>query len=153
LSRNAFEADLDTLIGFHARRSTGLEFLAAVEWACGELSTAGYATRLETVPMGTGTTRKLVADRPGTGEQRELVIVAAHVDSVNSRGGPSSPAPGADDNASGSAGVLAIGRALADHTGTHDLRLILLAGRSRACSAAATTSPACPRSSATASVR
>jgi Zn-dependent M28 family amino/carboxypeptidase len=37
-------------------------------------------------------------------------------------------APGADDNASGTAGVLAIARALAGRTGRHDLRLILFGG-------------------------
>jgi Zn-dependent M28 family amino/carboxypeptidase len=50
------------------------------------------------------------------------------LDSVNLRGGPAAAAPGADDNASGTAGVLAVGRALAGHTGSHDLRLILFGG-------------------------
>ena len=37
-------------------------------------------------------------------------------------------APGADDNASGSAGVLEIARVLATHPRKHDLRLILFGG-------------------------
>ena len=37
--------------------------------------------------------------------------VTAHLDSIN-LGGPAEAAPGADDNASGSAGVLALARAL-----------------------------------------
>jgi phosphoglycolate phosphatase-like HAD superfamily hydrolase len=128
LSPSSFEADLKTLVGFRTRHSTGTEFLAAVDWAQRELTALGYATRVQTVPMPVGTTRNLIADRPGGGAEPEIVIVAAHLDSVNLRGGPAAAAPGADDNASGTAGVLAVGRALAGHTGSHDLRLILFGG-------------------------
>jgi Zn-dependent M28 family amino/carboxypeptidase len=55
------------------------------------------------------------------------VLVTAHLDSVNNQGAAAA-APGADDNASGSAGVLAIGRALAGRSSRHDLRLILFGG-------------------------
>jgi Zn-dependent M28 family amino/carboxypeptidase len=58
---------------------------------------------------------------------RELVLVTAHLDSINIQG-PAGTAPGADDNASGSAGVLAIGAALAGGSTRHDLRLILFGG-------------------------
>jgi Zn-dependent M28 family amino/carboxypeptidase len=55
------------------------------------------------------------------------VLVTAHLDSVNVTGF-SAAAPGADDNASGSAGVLAIARAQAGRSTTHDLRLVLFGG-------------------------
>jgi Peptidase family M28 len=128
LSRPTFDSDLGVLVGFRTRHSTGAGFLAAVEWARSELTAHGYATQVQTVTLGAGTTRNLIADRPGGGDERGVVIVTAHVDSVNVRGGPAAAAPGADDNASGAAGVLAIGRALAGHTGTHDLRLVLFGG-------------------------
>ena len=57
-----------------------------------------------------------------------MVVVGAHLDSINIAGGPAAPAPGADDDGSGSAGVLAIARALKDHPAVHDLRLILFGG-------------------------
>ncbi|WP_138733367.1 M20/M25/M40 family metallo-hydrolase [Modestobacter excelsi] len=128
LSRAAFEADLATLVGFGTRHSTRPEFLAAVEWARGELTASGCATQLQTVPVGAGTSRNLIADRVGHGSDRQLVLVGAHLDSVNLAGGPAAAAPGADDNASGAAGVLAIGRALAEEAIAHDLRLILFGG-------------------------
>ncbi|WP_222262859.1 M20/M25/M40 family metallo-hydrolase [Modestobacter marinus] len=128
LSRAAFEADLAALVGFRTRHSTGTGFLAAVEWVRTALAGHGYATQVQTLPVGAGTTRNLIADRPGGGDERGVVIVTAHLDSVNSRGGPAADAPGADDNASGAAGVLAIGRALAPHTSRHDLRLVLFGG-------------------------
>jgi hypothetical protein len=128
VSQTAFEADVATLVGFRTRHSTGTGFLAAVEWAQHELTASGYATQLQTVAVGAGTSRNLIADRIGQGLDRKLVIVGAHLDSVNLAGGPGADAPGADDNASGSAGVLAIARALGEHPSSHDLRLVLFGG-------------------------
>jgi Peptidase family M28 len=127
-SRATFEGDLLTLAGFGTRHSTSAGMRAAVDWARTELSAHGYTTQVQTLPVGAGTTLNLIADRPGGADERAVVIVTAHLDSVNLRGGPAAAAPGADDNASGTAGVLAIGRALAGHTGGHDLRLILFGG-------------------------
>ncbi len=125
--RAAFEDDVGTLARLRTRHSRSAEFLGALEWAEGLLADLGYATQIQTVPVPGGTSRNLVADRPGDGEDREVVLVTAHLDSVNIQG-PSAAAPGADDNASGSAGVLAIGRALAGRPARHDLRLILFGG-------------------------
>ena len=89
----------------------------------------GYVTRLQELQVGAGTTRNVIADRPGSGPApHRVVIVTAHLDSINLAGGPSAPAPGADDNASGSAGVLEIARAFKNHRGVHDLRFILFGG-------------------------
>jgi len=68
-----------------------------------------------------------VADRSGAGGSG-LVVVAAHLDSINQAGGPTAPAPGADDNGSGSAGLLELARLLATRTWQHDLRLVLFGG-------------------------
>jgi Zn-dependent M28 family amino/carboxypeptidase len=127
LSRAAFENDVGRLGRMRTRHSTSAEFLDALEWAAGRLADLGYATHIQTLAVPGGSTRNLIADRPGDGEDRELVLVTAHLDSVNTRG-PAAAAPGADDNASGSAGVLAIGHALAGRSNRHDLRLILFGG-------------------------
>ncbi len=127
LSRTDFEQDLGTLASLRTRHSTSTEFAGALEWARDRLEDLGYATHFQTVAVPGGMTRNLVADRPGQGTDREMVLVTAHLDSVNIQGA-AAPAPGADDNASGSAGVLAIGRALANRPARHDLRLILFGG-------------------------
>jgi len=127
LSRAAFEDDVGRLARLRTRHSGSAEFLAALQWAEVRLADLGYATHLQTVPVPGGTTRNLIADSSGDGEDRELVLVTAHLDSVNNQGAAAA-APGADDNASGSAGVLAIGRALAGRSSRHDLRLILFGG-------------------------
>ena len=70
----------------------------------------------------------MLADRPGAGPApRGVVLVTAHLDSIN-LAGPAAPAPGADDNGSGSAGLLALARALAAHPIALDLRLVLFGG-------------------------
>jgi len=127
LSLAAFEDDLGRLARLRTRHSGSAEFLAALQWAEVRLSDLGYTTGLQTVAVPGGTTRNLVADRTGDGQDRKLVLVTAHLDSVNIQGAAAA-APGADDNASGSAGVLAIGRASAGRTSRHDLRLILFGG-------------------------
>jgi Zn-dependent M28 family amino/carboxypeptidase len=55
-------------------------------------------------------------------------MVTAHLDSINQEGTAASQAPGADDDGSGSAGVIEIARALKDKTGVHDLVFILFGG-------------------------
>jgi len=70
----------------------------------------------------------VIGDRAGAGEEpRDVVLVTAHLDSIN-LSGPAEPAPGADDNGSGSAGVLALARALAAAPTVPDLRMILFGG-------------------------
>lgn len=128
VSRIAFEADLRKLAGFRTRHSTSAEFLSAAEWAESELRGLGYATSVQPVPVQGGTTRNVIAERPGSDGGRQVVVVTAHLDSINVRDGAAAPAPGADDNGSGSAGLLGIARALSDHTGARDLRLILFGG-------------------------
>ena len=80
--------------------------------------------------MGTKASRNVIADRSGQGPsgERQVVLVTAHLDSINLSGGASAPAPGADDNGSGSAGVLEMARVLAGGAARHDLRLILFGG-------------------------
>jgi hypothetical protein len=129
VSQGTFEEYLTRLTGFPTRHSLSDEFAAAADWLRGELDGLGFATAVEEVSVGSGTSANVVADRPGkAAEPRGQVVVCAHLDSVNTAGGPSAPAPGADDNGSGAAAVLEIGRVLAGHAGEHDLRLILFGG-------------------------
>jgi len=129
LSRATFEADLRALTAFPTRHSTSAHFLTAADWARDRLTAMGYTTSTEIVTVGGGMSRNVIAERAGAGAApRDVVVVTAHLDSVNIAGGATAPAPGADDNGSGSAGVLAIAAALAEHPGSLDLRLILFGG-------------------------
>jgi hypothetical protein len=127
--RESLEASLKKLVSFTTRHSNSTGFSNAATWARKQLKTMGYQTRLQTVTVGGGNSRNIIADKPGAASgARNVIIATAHLDSINLQGGPSAPAPGADDNGSGSAGLLEIARAFQNHRGQHDLRLILFGG-------------------------
>jgi hypothetical protein len=129
VSATQFRADLEKLVAFGTRHSTSPAFLAAVEEARDRLTAQGYAAVLTSIQVGNKKSRNLIADRVGSGpEPRPVVLVTAHLDSINIKGGPAAPAPGADDNGSGSAGLLSIAGIFADHPAEADLRLILFGG-------------------------
>jgi Zn-dependent M28 family amino/carboxypeptidase len=122
-------ASLGRLVSFGTRHSTSRGFTEAAAWARGQLDELGYRTRVQDVPVGAGQSTNLIGEKPGAATRgRKVVLVTAHLDSINLRGGPTAPAPGADDNGSGSAGVLEVARVLRAQRGRHDLRLILFGG-------------------------
>jgi Zn-dependent M28 family amino/carboxypeptidase len=84
---------------------------------------------LESILVNGGPSQNIIADKRGSAAGvREVVLITAHLDSINIQGGPMAPAPGADDNGSGSAGLLEIARVFATHQSEQDLRFILFGG-------------------------
>jgi Zn-dependent M28 family amino/carboxypeptidase len=129
LTRPAVEATLTSLVSFGTRHSTSAGHAAAARFATEQLDAIGYTTSVQEVPVHSAKSRNVIAVKRGSGAPaRRVVIVTAHLDSINLKGGPSAAAPGADDNASGSAGVIEIARAFKDHRASHDLWLILFGG-------------------------
>jgi hypothetical protein len=130
VSRPAIEGTIQHLASMPTRHSLSSHYAAAADWVCAQLVAMGYAAAIEEFSMPGGICGNVTADSPQTGAAgaRGLVLVTAHLDSVNVAGGPSAPAPGADDNASGAAGLLEIARVLAGQRQRHDLRLILFGG-------------------------
>jgi Zn-dependent M28 family amino/carboxypeptidase len=124
-----FRADVVALADLHTRHSFSTDYANAVEMVRTRLADLEFSVSLQDVTVGSKTTRNVIAERDGTtANGRGLVIAGAHLDSINHNGNAASRAPGADDNASGSAGVLEIARVLCDYRGSHDLRLILFGG-------------------------
>ncbi len=121
-------ASITYLADLGTRHSLSGEFTSAADWARVKLESYGFAVSISDVSVGGGTSLNVVADKPGTSDSSRLVVATAHLDSVNARGGPAAPAPGADDNGSGAAGVLEIGRLLRGESSPNDLRLILFGG-------------------------
>ncbi|HEV2706282.1 MAG TPA: M28 family metallopeptidase [Pyrinomonadaceae bacterium] len=129
VERNSFASKLSHLVSFQTRHSTGSGFRSASTWAREQLKALDYVTRFQNISVNGKPSRNLIADKAGLGPApRKVVLVTAHLDSVNLSGGPSAPAPGADDNGSGSAGLLEMARAFAAHPSVHDVRLILFGG-------------------------
>jgi Peptidase family M28 len=129
VARTELEATLQALTSVRTRFSTSAEYKGAAGRARERLNGLGYSTRVQRVAVGSGTSLNLLADKVGTGAPpRHVVMVTAHLDSVNHAGGPSAVAPGADDNGSGSAGVIEMARVFQKHTHRHDLRFALFGG-------------------------
>ena len=129
LSESTYSYYLNSLVNFLTRHSLSSQFSSAAMWVADQLQGLGYQVKLYTITIGGGSSFNVVADLQGSESGiRKLVIVTAHMDSLNFKGGIKAPAPGADDNASGAAGVLEIARVLAENPAEHDLRLILFGG-------------------------
>ena len=128
LDQSRYEAALHRLASLFTRHSLSAGFTEAAEWASAELTSAGYAVTTSPIAVGAGTGQNVMASRTGSAPNRGVVVVTAHLDSINIAGGPTAAAPGADDNASGAAGVLELARVLATRPWAHDARLILFGG-------------------------
>ncbi len=128
-TESGIEASIKELVAFPTRHSTSASFTKASTLVRKKLTDLGYKTRLQTITVNGKKSRNVIADKAGLGKKpRGIVIATAHLDSVNLQDGAAASAPGADDNGSGSAGVLEIALAFAQHRGVHDLRLILFGG-------------------------
>lgn len=126
---STYQANLTHLATFRTRYSISSHFTDAVKWATDQLNSFGYITRVDEINVGSGKSYNVIADLSGhSNGMKDIVIICAHLDSINNDEGPQSEAPGADDNASGSAGLLEIARILATQNSRHDLRLILFGG-------------------------
>lgn len=129
VTRSRFESYLRHLVSYPNRLSTSSYFKDASIWAHGQLEGMGYIAKIENISMDDGTSHNVIADKQGQhSDTRNLIIVTAHLDSVNHEGGPLANAPGADDNGSGSAGLLEIAHVLKEFPAQHDLRFILFGG-------------------------
>lgn len=135
ISQTTFASTLTELASFPTRHSLTSHYQDAANLIQNRLRAMGYLVSLQEVRISGGSTFNVIADKTGLGSApRSLTLVTAHLDSVNHPADhslpddPAAPAPGADDNGSGSAGVVEIARVLKDQPITQDLRLILFGG-------------------------
>ncbi|WP_433367285.1 M20/M25/M40 family metallo-hydrolase [Actinoplanes sp. CA-142083] len=126
VSRPPYEADTTWLAQLPTRHSTSAGFGQAADRAAAALAALGYTTSRFPVTVGGGRSANVIAEKAAASP--DVVLVTAHLDSINIAGGPAADAPGADDNGSGSAGVLLLARLLAGTAWNHTLRLILFGG-------------------------
>jgi Zn-dependent M28 family amino/carboxypeptidase len=130
ISRSNVKAGVEHLASFPTRHSASPHYLAAAAWARDQLTALGYKRiRSEPIMLGADRSLNVVAENLGQGAGvRSVVVVTAHLDSINIPDGVSAPAPGADDNGSGSAGLIEIARVFAGHAALDDLRFVLFGG-------------------------
>ncbi len=129
ISQSQFESDLHHLVSYPTRFSTSQHYANAATWCEQQLQSLGYSTRTEPVRVQASSSKNVIAEKVGQGTApRKIVLAVAHLDSINSQGTAQSIAPGADDNGSGSAGILQLARAFQHHSTVEDFRLILFGG-------------------------
>jgi Peptidase family M28 len=129
VSRASFEADLIHLVSYPTRLSTSTHYADAVTWARGQLEVMNYSTQLQSITVNGSNSQNVIAEKLGSGTgSRDIVLVTAHLDSINEKGGPLAMAPGADDNGSGSTGLVQMARVFQNHTSVHDLHFVLFGG-------------------------
>jgi len=110
-------SDVERLAGSIGRRSTfhPRQLADAMLFVKSELADAGYTSRDHSfVERGTATPN-IDATLPGTTSAAEIVLIGAHVDSFQGT-------PGADDNASGVAALLALARSMAGSPSPRTIR-------------------------------
>lgn len=103
----------------------------ALEYGRGYFEALGLKTQLDPYALScrTGLSYNLEAILPGVDpESREILLITAHLDSVAQGVRSSGVAPGADDNASGSAGVLEAARVLSQYKFKRMIRFVLFTG-------------------------
>ena len=122
------EKALSKLVSFPTRHSTSPQFREATIWARDRLTEACAPAELVEIDVMGEPSWNVVGRKPGKAAGRGAVLVVAHLDSINVQGGPEAPAPGADDNASGSAGLLTLAEVLCRHDYDHDLVFVLFGG-------------------------
>lgn len=130
VSGDRWLADVETLVAFGTRSSRSEGYLAAAAWALERFQALGLEAASVPFQLGSAQVPNVIARlHPGEeGEARPIVLVGAHLDSIGGWG--SDAAPGADDNASGSAGVLELARVLRELPADPgvELRFVLFGG-------------------------
>lgn len=115
-------ADVTALAeGIGARSVTQGDTLARAErFVAGQLAKAGWKVERQTYLVGQTECANLVVERRGATKPDEIVVIGAHYDTVPQT-------PGADDNASGVAAMLALARHYARIEPRRTLRLVAFA--------------------------
>ena len=93
------------------------ELLAAADYIEQTFVDLGYRPTAEAFVSRGQTVRNIVAEKPGSSNSEEIILVGAHYDSVLG-------SPGANDNGSGVAALLELARLLADQELARTVRFV-----------------------------
>jgi hypothetical protein len=99
---------------------------AARDYFAAEFEQLGLSVSIVPVDAGGRLAYNVVAELPGALTPYDVYIVCGHYDSISER--PSTLAPGAEDNGSGSAGVLELARIFAERRPAATIRFIAFSG-------------------------
>ncbi|WP_170113416.1 M28 family metallopeptidase [Ahniella affigens] len=125
-------ADVSTLASFDRSSYATTSLAQARDWIAGQMQTIGLTASTPNFnmssPSGTITRQNVLGVWTGTSLPDEWVIVGAHYDSRTTNINTTLNTPGAEDNASGCAGVLELARALVPRQPTRTVLFMCYAG-------------------------
>lgn len=98
--------DTLSMLATFDRSSYGPEIDQARDWLMNEFSSLGLTVTTQTFPVGNAQVENVIARRTGSLYPDEWVIVGGHYDSRQANINNPNQSPGAEDNASGCAGVV-----------------------------------------------
>ncbi|HNT75592.1 MAG TPA: M20/M25/M40 family metallo-hydrolase [Anaerolineae bacterium] len=104
--------------------ASGVPVQKATAWAYEHLQALGLAVSYHDWTYGAYSNRNIIAELPGAETPDGIVLITAHIDNLPASGS----APGADDNASGSIGVLTAAQLMSQHTFSRTVRFVLFTG-------------------------
>ena len=116
-------ATVSHLETYYTRCSNQPSAVAAKDWLVQQLQASPGLTVTTDTYSGLYTPN-IIATLPGTIHPDRILVLGAHYDSVHSSGS-SRRAPGADDNASGAAGILEVARILPQMQFENTIRMVL----------------------------
>ena len=110
VDRDRWMADVTTLAGWN-RYTHGSQIAQARDWLVAQMNALGLDTTTEAFQVGGTTAHNVIGRLDGTTRPDDWFLVGAHYDATSQNA--SQAAPGAEDNASGCAGVLELARIVA----------------------------------------
>ncbi|MBL7009279.1 MAG: M28 family peptidase, partial [Planctomycetes bacterium] len=112
------------LVAFGTRRHGQPGEVNAQNWIDARLASYGLSTSLYDYDSGADV---VIGELTGQLDPSKIVVVGAHYDSIN-YAGSTAPAPGADDDGSGTAGVIEIARILSQQDFAYTIRFCAFSG-------------------------
>ena len=105
----------------------------ATQYAFERFQSFGLDVSYQEYPFYDTTLRNVIAEQPGRVHPDQIYLITAHLDSIASASylDPDAPAPGADDNGSGSTGGLIAAKLLSQFDFDFTLRYVLFTGEER----------------------
>ena len=111
---------------YGTRYSSTDNFDTACNWMETRFEAYGLEAEQQTFSMGSYDCQNVIAEKPGTEDSTKIYIICGHLDSTSPY--PSTNAPGADDNGSGSTGVLEAARVMAGYDFKYTIRFVAFGG-------------------------
>ncbi len=122
VNRDNLRSYVQSLQDFQTRYTTTSNCVLASQFLLNYFQTLGLDAWLQPFAFGSSSSQNVIAELKGTTSPKDIAIICAHYDSTSNQ--PAILAPGADDNASGTAAVMEAARILAKYPFDFTVRFI-----------------------------